>query len=452
MTFRARNGRNPLLPLDIHLADCEARVMRDGRLYLYGSWDQSADSYCSTRYQVASTSDLSDWTLHGESFNSEEVPWAAATALPAFIESARNYQDLPAAVRSQLSPETVAAPFEDFVSTIRVGMADTPPSERRLYAPDAIEKDGLYYLYFCMSDESEGVAISDNPGGPFTNPVSIAATGIDPAVFIDDDGQSYLYWGQFAASAARLHPDMVSIDESSIVTGIVDVHTHWFHEGSSVRKRNGIYYLVFADESRGKPTCLGYATSTTPMGPFTYRGVIIDNNGSDPESWNNHGSIAEFDGQWYVFYHRSSRNTRYSRRVCAEPIAFSDDGLIAEVKMTSQGPGEPFGPGEFIPAFTACELGGSAYIAPRQTAESVISAADGDSATFRYVRNGESMSAMSVAAIGTAGIEVWIDGACATTVDASAEAWPIDIAPGTHEVTFVFRSPSELEFRGATFW
>lgn len=85
-----------------------------------------------------------------------------------------------------------------------------------------------------------------------------------------------------------------------------------------------------------RSTCLGYATSDTPLGPFTYRGVIIDNYGCDPAVWNNQGSIAEINGRWYVFYHRSTHGSIYSRRVCMEPITFLPDGTIPEVEMTSQ--------------------------------------------------------------------------------------------------------------------
>jgi hypothetical protein len=119
--------------------------------------------------------------------------------------------------------------------------------------------------------------------------------------------------------------------------------------------------------------------------------------------------------------------------------------------MTSQGPGEPFARGEFIPAFTACRLGGAAYIASREATEAVVSTTDGDSATFRYLRSSD-VSSITVATAGEAEIEVWIDGAFVTAVGASPEAWPIDVAPGTHEVTFVFKSPLDLEFYGATFW
>ena len=111
-----------------------------------------------------------------------------------------------------------------------------------------------------------------------------------------------------------------------------------------MRKIGDTYYYIFADVERGRPTALGYATSDSPLGPFTYRGIIIDNADCDPDSWNNHGSIACFNGQWIVCYHRSSRNSRMNRRLCMEKIRILEDGTIPEVKMTSQGLGDPFGP------------------------------------------------------------------------------------------------------------
>ena len=108
-----------------------------------------------------------------------------------------------------------------------------------------------------------------------------------------------------------------------LYTDLITEAEHGFHEGASIRKRNGIYYLVYADISRGRPTCLAYATSRSPLGPFTKGGIIIDNTGCDPETWNNHGSIAEFNGQWYIFYHRSSQASNFNRRVCVEPIHFN---------------------------------------------------------------------------------------------------------------------------------
>ena len=147
---------------------------------------------------------------------------------------------------------------------------------------------------------------------------------------MDDDGEVYYLWGQFNLRGAKLTKDM-QIDESTLETAILTEQEHGFHEGASLRKRNGKYYLVYTDISRGKATCLSYAIADKPLGPYRKGGVIIDNIYCDPSTWNNHGSIEEFCGQWYVFYHRSSQNTIVNRRVCAEPVYFNEDGTINEV-------------------------------------------------------------------------------------------------------------------------
>jgi len=224
--------------------------------------------------------------------------------------------------------------------------------------------------------------VSDKPEGPFRDPVQLPCGGIDPAVFIDDDGSAYYYWGQFRASAVKLNADMLSFNPRNVVPHIVTEEEHGFHEGSSMRKRNGIYYFIYPCILRGgRPTALAYATASHPLGPFTYRGIIIDNAKCDPDSWNIHGSIEYFNGQWYVFYHRSSQNSRFHRRLCVEPIFFNSDGSINEVKMTSTASGEPFRQGETIEGWRACEVEGGAYI----DGKSLVMAA-GSKATFRYVK------------------------------------------------------------------
>lgn len=301
---------NPILPCQHHVPDGEARVY-NGRMYIYGSYDKAGcPDYCSNEYRVFSSDNLIDWTDHGVSFK---------------IDGAL------------------------------------------LYAPDCIERDGKYYLYYCTSDNRECVAVSDKPEGPFEDlgeVIGASGDGIDPAIFIDDDGQAYYYWGQFKLRGGRLNEDMKTLDPDSINRCLLDEYEHGFHEGSSMRKRNGIYYLVYADISRGKATCLAYATSTSPLGPFKKQGVIIDNNGCDPETWNNHGSICEFNGQWYVIYHRSSRGSVVNRRACIEPIYFDENGLIKEVPMTTIGPGKPHPANETLGAWRACYLKGRGRIAP----------------------------------------------------------------------------------------
>lgn len=314
---------NPILPRPFFIADGEAHVMPDGRLYLYGSTDISGKKeYCGHVYHVFSTEDetLTNWTYHGISFkNTKEEPgiyWSKGTPL---------------------------------------------------YAPDAIHKDGKYYLYVCGQDNFEAVAVSDKPYGPFgdAKPVKGAdGDSIDPAVFVDDDGQAYYLWGQFNLRGAKLNDDMSTLDMDSLQTAILTEQEHGFHEGACMRKRNGIYYIVYTDISRGKATCLSYAMSDKPLGPYKKGGVIIDNMYCDPQTWNNHGSIEEFKGQWYIFYHRSSQNSFTSRRMCVEKIYFNEDGTINEVKMTSMGAGGPIDAFKEIDASIACRVKGNIYIAP----------------------------------------------------------------------------------------
>lgn len=129
-----------------------------------------------------------------------------------------------------------------------------------------------------------------------------------------------LYRNRFTFNAVLYAPDMM---EKNILTQ----KDQYFHEGSYVVKRGSWYYYTFADVSRnGKPTCIGYAMSKSPMGPYEYKGVIIDNNGCDPSVWNNHGSLVEFKDKWYVLYHRATHGSVSMRKACIEPITFREDG------------------------------------------------------------------------------------------------------------------------------
>ena len=310
---------NPILPDNCFVPDGEARVMPDGRLYIYGSWDISGEnSYCSYELHCFSTADLEHWTDHGVIFENDKqwcgIPW---------------------------SPNC------------------------RLYAPDAIYKNNKYYLYVCGSGNEEGVAIGDTPTGPFSTAEKIEGangSGIDPAVFVDDDGQAYYFWGQFHLRGGKLDEDMKTILPDSVEEHLLTEWEHGFHEGASIRKRGNKYYMVYTDISRGQATCLSYAMADHPLGPYKKCGTIIDNVYCDPQSWNNHGSIAEFHGKWYVFYHRSSQNKRTCRRICIEPITFDEKGLIQEVAQTSQGASSAFDVLACIPARTACRMMGNCYI------------------------------------------------------------------------------------------
>ena len=345
-------AQNPIVPPGVYIADPSAHQWKDGKMYVYGSRDESPEYYCSWSHDVLVSSDLRHWDIIRNSFASK-------------------------------GPGDEVSYSNDI-----------------LYAPDCQYANGSYYLYYCLANntQTEGVAVSKSPGGPFMNGKNIALYGhneIDPCVFIDDDGQAYYIWGQFNAKMARLKPDMTEIDSSTIIENVVTEKEHFFHEGGYMVKRNGIYYFVYAHMGRaGRPTCIGYATSRHPMGPFIYGGVIVDNDHCDPACWNNHGSVVQFNGRWYVFYHRSTHGSNTMRKACVEPISFNEDGSINEVEMTSQGAGPPLKADSEIDAARACLLYGNVRIVNLQGDNEVLTGIKpGDAAAFKYVdfKSGESI-------------------------------------------------------------
>ena len=329
-------AQNPISPMGLYTADPTARVGLDGKMYIYGSNDVSTDFYCSDFYNVLSSSDLQNWTICPRTFE-----W-----------------------------------------------------EGTLYAPDLIYKDGTYYLYFDPMQGGEYVAEGKSPTGPFLNTTLIEGPQqIDPNIFIDDDGQAYYFWGQFSGKGAKMNPDMKTLDLSTMVDGLVTEKEHNFHEGSYVIKRGKCYYYTYADIGRnGRPTCIGYSMATSPLGPYEYKGVIVDNAGCDPASWNNHGSLVEMNGKWYVLYHRSTHNCVAMRKACIEPISFNEDGTINEVEMTSQGAGKPLCAFDVMDAARACRMGGNVRITRmpgKMDREILNNIQNGDWAEWKYIDFGE---------------------------------------------------------------
>ncbi len=412
-------AQNPITPPGMYIADPAAHVWEDGRLYVYGSRDESPDYYCSWDHHVLSTGDMIHWDL------------------AEYVFSSRGEND------------------------------QVAYSDNILYAPDCQFMNDTYYLYYCLASNqfTEGVATGTSPTGPFVNGRNIELGGInqiDPAVFIDDDGQAYYIWGQFTAKMAKLKPNMLALDLSTIQDSVLTEAEHFFHEGGFMVKRNDIYYFIYAHMGRAfRPTCIGYATSKSPMGPFKYGGVIIDNDHSDPAVWNNHGSIVEFHGQWYVFYHRATHGSVTMRKACVEPIEFNKDGSIDEVEMTSQGAGPPLKAGERIEAERACLLFGNVRIeAFSGNEEELVSMRNDDKAAYKYIDFGAGMDHFSIRlAPGTGGgrLDITIDqpwGRSIGSVDVHPERpgeWrilntPVREVTGIHAVWLRFYGEGEDMF------
>ena len=326
-----------------------APMVYDDTLYVYTGRDKpNSDFYYMPDWHCYSTTDMQNWTDHGMILSWDSFTWG---------------------------------------------------KEDSAWASQCIERNGKFYYYVTLENKSGGgrgigVAVADSPTGPFKDAIGKPLCGpnwdyIDPTVFIDDDGQAYYFWGQFSGKGAKMNPDMKTLDWSTYRDGIVTEAEHGFHEGSYVVKRGEFYYYIYADISRNhRPTCIGYSMSKSPLGPYEYKGVIIDNAGCDPEVWNNHGSIVEFEGRWYVLYHRSTHASVTMRKACIEPITFNEDGTINEVVMTSQGAAGPLDAFRKLDAARACMLSGNVRVALDEgsTDREVLAAfGDRDSAEWRYL-------------------------------------------------------------------
>jgi hypothetical protein len=293
-------AQNPLITNQF-TADPSARVFGD-KVYIYPSHDIPATKghgragwFVMEDYHVFSSPNLTDWTDHGVIVSQTKVNWVDSTAYA-------------------------------------------------MWAPDCIERNGKYYFYFPATVKAAygrgsmvGVAIADKPSGPFVpqpEPIK-GAKGIDPNVFIDKDGQAYLYWAQGNIFAAKLKDNMLEL--ASEVKTLGELPDKGLKEGPYLFERKGIYYLTYPHVA-DKTERLEYATSNNPMGPFKFAGVIMEER---PNCWTNHHSILEFKGQWYLFYHRNdlSPNFDKNRSVMADSLFFNADGTIREVVSTLRGAG-----------------------------------------------------------------------------------------------------------------
>ncbi|MFE6622871.1 family 43 glycosylhydrolase [Streptomyces sp. NPDC057740] len=222
---------------------------------------------------------------------------------------------------------------------------DVSWADSRAWAPAIAEKDGKYYFYFC-ADANIGVAVSDSPTGPFKDALGkpllkagqLSGQMIDPAVFTDDDGQSYLYWGNGHAYVAPLNSDMTSIDTSKVK----DITPSGYNEGTFVIKRKGTYYFMWSEnDTRDENYRVAYATGPSPTGPWTKHGVILEKDLSLGIKGPGHHSVVHVPNtdDWYIAYHRFAipGGDGTHRETTVDKLEFDAEGMIKKVVPTLTG-------------------------------------------------------------------------------------------------------------------
>ncbi len=342
-----KQGFNPYLPSWEYIPDAEPYVFND-RVYIYGSHDRfNGYVYCMNDYVCwsAPVDNLADWRYEGVIYKKTDDP---------------------------LNPEASMC----------------------LYAPDVtVGPDGRYYLYYVLDKVSiVSVAVCDTPAGKYefygyvhySDGTRLGERAgdepqFDPGVLTEGD-TTYLYTGfcpvgdksRSGAMVTVLGPDMLTIIEDPVIVAPSEPYSkgsgyegHEFFEAPSIRKHGDTYYFVYSSVVYH---ALCYATSKNPTKGFEYKGVIVSNSDLHIDTYkpankpmfygaNNHGSIVDIKGQWYIFYHRHTNGTNFSRQACCEPIEILEDGTIPQVEMTSCGTnGGPLeGRGEYA-TYIACNL------------------------------------------------------------------------------------------------
>ena len=315
MLSAAVSAQNPIIRNQFS-ADPTARVF-NGKIYLFPSHDTTPasipdfprkDWFCMNDYHVFSSENLTEWTDHGKIIDQKDVPWGN-------------------------------------------------PKGYSMWAPDCVQgKDGKYYFYFPDGQKQGfgfgiGVAVADKPEGPYTvlekNIEGI--NGIDPCVLQASDGNNYIFWG--AGNCAKLKDNMIELADDNptdtikwgprqfVMRGVSCLRglPSRQAEGPFAFEYNGNYYLTYPYVVE-RTEALGYAMSKNPMGPYEYKGLIMEER---PECWTNHHSIVNYKGQWYLFYHHNdySPNFDKNRSVFADSLFFNEDGTIRPVKSTLRGIG-----------------------------------------------------------------------------------------------------------------
>jgi hypothetical protein len=266
----------------IFAADPSAHVF-DDRLYVYVTYDEpGTNSYDSMKsYHCLSTDDFANWTDHGRILTLDSVPWALS----------------------------------------------------HLWAYDCNFWQGRYHLIFCAFEKETGtfkagLAVSDLPQGPFENLGFIEGVdwGQDPSFFVDDDGKPYIIWGgRGQVLIAELNDDLLSVKAETIVDVSGQINGY---EGPFVHKYQGVYYLTYpALENEEWPQRMRFATATSIFGPYSQGGEFIPV--YEGNSGTIHGSVVEFRGKWYSFYHSAFASGKATNRsLMVDEIRYDEAGRI----------------------------------------------------------------------------------------------------------------------------
>lgn len=383
---------NPFLPLDTYIPDGEPHVFGD-RVYLFGSHDkEGGETFCMLDYEIwsAPVDDLSDWSCKGSNYSALQDPLAVATGRP--------YLYAPDCVRGNdgryylyycLSGDKGVGGYHGPVS---VAVCDTPDGKYEFYGhvrfadgslcyrfvpfdPAVINDGGVIRLYY-----GTWYPYDELPPGEREKylPVQAQMFGKTVEEIVSEPG------GVMGPVCCTLCDDMLTIKDGPVrifpadtrgtpfeskmaERGLVEGHKfygHGFYEGASIRKIGDIYYFIYSSVNNHE---LCYATSRFPDRDFTYRGVIVSNgdvgyagrreNDRLNHTGTTHGSIECINGRWYVFYHRQTHGSDYSRQACAEPIVILPDGRVPQVEITSCGlNGAPLAGEGTYPAVICCNL------------------------------------------------------------------------------------------------
>ncbi len=305
-------AQNPIIKGQ-YTADPTARVF-EGKVWLFPSHDIISPVeperrwFCMEDYHAFSSEDLVNWTDHGVIVTQNEVPWVR-------------------------------------------------PDSYSMWAPDCVEKDGKYYFYFPSAPKAGGgfavgVAVADRPEGPYIpEPEPIKGiNGIDPCVLLASDGNAYIFWGN--GRCAKLKPNMKELADDNPRTTVkwgdrefemvgvscLDGLPNRQAEGPFAFEYNGNFYLTYP-YVRQNTEVLAYAMSKSPMGPYEYKGIIMER--SVNECWTNHHSFVQYKGEWYLFYHHNDYSPDFdkNRSVRIDKVRFNPDGSIEQVVPTFRGVG-----------------------------------------------------------------------------------------------------------------